>query len=304
MAMKNLKLIYNADAGNKSFKYQLDSVLKVLTSAGFDTSLLRVEKIIQVEEYLSQIKPDAYDTIIAAGGDGTLNIVVSCVLKYGLTARIGLIPAGTSNDFARSMGISKNFETAAQVIAAGQTTFVDIGKITTDTSLQYFINVFGAGTITNISHHVNPNLKNTIGNTAYYLKAVEKLMQDHAPLPVTITHSKGDLTAEIYFFLALNTGAAGGFDKLVERASINDGYFDMFAMTAGSIADNLALIMKFLKGEHLEDDRIIYYRDNYTKLTFDTPTETNIDGEAGPPPPVEISLLPSAIQLYIPKEEN
>ena len=298
--MKKLKLIYNADSGKGSFKTHLDNVIKIFTKSGFDISILRVEKIKQVEKYLSQIEPDQYHTIVAAGGDGTLNVVVSCVVKYQLSAKIGILPAGTSNDFARSLSISKNFQQAAEIIAKGKTKKVDIGQITSSSKhKQYFINVFGAGAVTNISHHVDPHLKNTIGNMAYYLKALEKL-HDNTPLPVTITNSSGTIQAEVYFFLIMNTGAAGGFDNFTPGAVIDDGYFDMMALKSGNIADTLAPMLKFLKGEHLDDERVIYYRDNYTKLEFDIETETNIDGEAGPQPPIEINLLPQAIEIYIP----
>lgn len=295
--MKKLKLIYNSDAGNRSFKTHLDSIFSVLIKAGFDISILRVEKINQIEDVLS--KSEGYDTIIAAGGDGTLNMVISCVIKYDIKAKIGIIPAGTSNDFARSIGISKNFTTGAETVAKGFTKNIDIGQITTKSGVHYFVNVFGAGTLTNISHYVDPNLKNTIGNMAYYLKAVEKF-QDNTPIPVTITTSTSIIKEEIYFFLALNTGAAGGFDMLAKDASINDGYFDMLALKTGSIPDTLGLIMKFFRGEHLTDERIIYYRDNYTKLDFEIPTETNIDGESGPNPPIEINLLQNAVTIYVP----
>lgn len=298
--MKKLLLIYNAHAGNRHFKNHLDRVLQVF-SASFYVSVLRVEAIQQIDDYLNQLAdtPAYFDTVVAAGGDGTLNCVVSAVLRHGLQTRIGIIPAGTSNDFARAMHIPKQVVQAAKIIAHGDTTCVDIGQITNAQGKHYFVNVFGAGTLTNISYHVDPNLKNTLGNMAYYLKALEKL-GEYTPIPVTITNSTEIMETEILFMVALNTGGAGGFDSWVPDASTNDGLFDFLAIKPSSIPDAMGLIMKFFRGEHLQDERLIYYRDSYTQLTLGTPTETNIDGETGPLAPLSIDLLPQAVTIHVP----
>ena len=298
--MKNLLLIYNAHAGNRHFKNHLDRVLQVF-SPSFYVSVLRVEHIHQIDDYLARLAdtPDHFDTIVAAGGDGTLNCVVSAVLRHSLRTTIGIIPAGTSNDFARAMHIPKQVVAAAKIIASGELSTVDIGQIQNATGTHHFINVFGAGTLTNISHHVDPNLKNTLGNMAYYLKALEKL-SDYTPIPVTITNSTETIQTEILFMVALNTGGAGGFDNWVPDASINDGVFDFLAIKPNSIPDAIALIMKFFKGEHIYDERLIYYRDSYTKLELSADTETNIDGETGPAAPLTLELLPQAVTIHVP----
>ena len=246
---------------------------------------------------LEQTEPDQYHTIVAAGGDGTLNAVVNGVVKNGLGAKIGIIPAGTANDFARFLKIEKPYSVAAEIIAAGRTVPVDIGL----SNQSYFINVFGAGAITNISHYVDEQLKNTLGNMAYYLKAIEKI-QSFTTTPVVIKNSVKEMKENIYFFLALNSGGAGGFDGITaNNASVNDGKLDMIAVKKGDITELMTVLMKFLRGEHIEDERIIYYQDNYTELIFTDQVETNIDGENGPTPPIHISVLPQAIEVFVPK---
>ena len=291
--IKTLKLIYNDNAGNRSFKHELDSILKIFTEAKYDISILRAQTLSDITTNLARALPGQYHTIVAAGGDGTLNAVINEVVKNNLESKIGIIPAGTANDFARFLKIEKPYTAAAEIIAKGHTTPVDIGRVNDS----YFINVFGAGTITNISHYVDAQMKNTLGNMAYYLKAIEK-MQSLNAIPVTIKNSRQTLSEEIYFFIALNSWGAGGFDKIVENANVSDGYFDMLAVKKGNIADIMALIMKFLKNEHIDDERIIYYQDNYTELVFDGAVDTNIDGENGPPAPIRIDVMPRALEVF------
>jgi len=293
--MKNLKLIYSDKSGNRSFKNEIDSVLEVFANADYNINILRANTLEDITNNLAKTKQDEYDIIAIAGGDGSLNAVVNAVLKNELNTKIGIIPAGTANDFARFLKIDKTFAGSAKTIVNGKTTMVDVGNIN-DT---YFINVFGAGTITNISNHINTNLKNTIGNMAYYLKAIEKF-QSYTPIPVTITNSNGTFEENIYLFLALNTGFAGGIDNITIDSEIDDGYFDILAIKEGSVSDIVSIVISFLRKEHLNNEKIIYYKDNYTKLEFKEEVETNIDGEKGPLPPVEMNIIPKALEIFIP----
>lgn len=291
--LKPLKLIYNDKAGSRAFKNDLDNIIQIFTQAGFDINILRTTTIHDIDHHLSHTPPHHFHTIVAAGGDGTINAVVNAMMRHGIKSRLGIIPAGTANDFARFLHIEKPYTQAAQVIAGGYTTPCDLGRIGDN----YFINVLGVGDITNVSTHVDTQLKNTMGNMAYYLKAVEKL-GTLAPVPITIKNSQGTITEDIHFFLALNTGGAGGFDNIAPKATINDGKLDMIAIKHTNIADILTLIMKFFKGEHIDDYNVIYFQDNYTELIFDSKVETNVDGEAGPQGPLTIQVVPNAIQIY------
>jgi len=296
--MKRLKLIYNDHAGNRTFKNSLNTCFKIFSDAGFeDISILRTEDIPSIGEHLKQFEPDAFDTIVAAGGDGTLNAVVSAILENKMETKIGIIPAGTSNDFAKHLQIDKNFVKAAEIIANGNTIKVDVGKAND----KYFINVFGAGVITNIPHHVDPSLKHTLGPLAYYLKGLEKL-QDYTPMPVRITTSDSVIEEDVFFFLVLNSSRVGGFDNFVESASIKDHLFDAMAVKAGNFADIVMLILKFLRGEHIKDDRVLYFREKYVLVEPQRKGdifETNVDGENGPDLPVEVKLYEGAIEVYV-----
>ena len=289
--MKTLKLIYSDSSGNRTFKNSLDQVIEIFTDAGYHISVLRAKKLEDIQNSL--INKD-YHTIVAAGGDGTLNAVVNSVLKNNINTKIGIIPAGTANDFARYLNIQKPYYEAAKIIAEGKTKKVDIGRINDS----FFVNVFGIGLITNISNYVDLSLKNTLGNMAYYLKALEKI-QNLEPMSLTIKNSSEIINEKLLFFLALNSGGAGGFDNLTE-SDISDGKFDCVGVKECTIPEAMALLLSFLKGEHLQNDNVLYYRDNYTEILYCSHQETNVDGEKGPSLPIKLTMGDCRLDIYVP----
>ena len=295
--IKKLKLIYNDKSGNRGFKNDLDAVIKIFAHANYDINILRTTSPDDIEKHLKRSEAKELDTVVACGGDGTINLVVNTLLKYNLPAKLGIIPAGTANDFARYLGIEKSATTAARIITHGHTKKIDVGTI----NGKYFINVFGSGLLTNISNHVDPAIKNTLGNMAYYLKGIEKL-NSIEPMPISIKHSGGVIEEDIYFMLALNTSCAGGFDRLVDAADPSDGYLDFVALKSCSIPDIMSLIVKFMRHDHLNDDNIIYFRDTYAEIYGPDDFETNIDGEHGINLPAKIGILPSKLDVFVPHQ--
>ena len=296
--MKRLKLIYNNRSGNRSFKNELDSCIEIFQNAGYDINIFRSSTYNDISNHLQNLKKDEYYTIVSVGGDGTLNTVVNYMMRNNIKSKLGIIPAGTANDFARHLKIQKPYTSAAEIIAKGKTIKVDIGKANED----YFINVLGVGLLTNISQQVTPTVKNTLGNLAYYLKGVENL-QNFIPMPIRIINSKEVIEEEIYFSIILNSSGAGSFDKLATDASVNDGLFDFLAVKSSGITELAALVLKFLKGEHMNDSRVIHFKDNHIRLETmkhdeKVSFETTVDGENGPTLPLEITNISSAIEVF------
>lgn len=107
-----------------------------------------------------------FDVVIAAGGDGTLNEVVNGLVGHEFRPKFGIIPVGTTNDFARAIGVPRSIEEAADIICEGKTVPLDLGRAD-DT---YFINIAGGGRITELTYEVPSKLKTVLGQLAYYLK--------------------------------------------------------------------------------------------------------------------------------------
>lgn len=296
--LKKLKLIYNPFSGDKSFKFDIDVCVKLFQEGGYDVHIFRTSSSDSIEKHIREMSPD-YDVIVVSGGDGTVNLVVNGLMNRGLSIPLGIIPSGTANDFASFLNIKKDdLEACCRTIIETQPKKIDIGMV----NGRYFINVCGGGLLTNVSQNIDIDFKNTFGTLAYYIKGIEQI-PNFSPIPLRITTSEGKVTEEkVYLFLALNSAGAGSFDRLAPEASITDGKFDFVAIKAKPIYELAVLFVKILKGEHIGDNNIIFFRDHKIKVesladnsNFD---QTNIDGEAGPDLPVEITLLPGAIPVF------
>jgi len=294
--MKKLALIYNPASGDRSFALNLDSVVNVLQSGGFDICVHRSESPESIAAYVARLKGMGIDTVVACGGDGSINITINAVMEAGLGAKFGIIPSGTANDFAIHLGVSKNPVLAAEIIAAGKTEFMDLGKVND----KYFMNVFAAGYPADVSNSSYGGAKNLLGKMAYYMRGAQEL-QSFTPITVDITNSERTFREDLMFALVLNGTGAGGFMNLTPGGSSSDGLLDFLAIRKRSNFGGLPqLLIKIMRGNHLDDDSIVHFRDNYIKLESFGKPSTNIDGEEGPPMSVVIKNIPKAIEMYVP----
>ena len=298
--MKKLKLIYNPGSGDRSFKNSIDDCVDIFQQAGFDVHIRRSRFAGDVQAHIASLtNADGYDTIVVCGGDGTINMAVNGMMESTLSAKLGIIPSGTANDYASFLKLPKDHASAARVIAEGKTLLTDIGKV----NEKYFINVCGAGFFTNISQHINEGFKSTLGKMAYYIKGLEQI-QNFMPMNVRITNSTESLEESIYFLIVLNGQGAGGFENLVPLAEVDDGLFDFIAVRSMNMLDMPRLLFKVMRGEHLDEDNIVHFRDSYIKIEpiGELPDrsflETDIDGELGPDMPVIIKNIPKALSVY------
>jgi len=292
--MKKLALIYNPNSGDRSFKNSIDELLDVLQAGGFSVCIHRSSSPESIQAFISSLKTEQVDTIVACGGDGSINMVASAIMENGLSVKLGIIPSGTANDFAVYLGLPKDPVMAAEVISAGKTEWMDLGKANS----KYFVNVFAVGYPANVSNIVNGEVKNLMGKMAYYMKGVGEL-QSFTPITMDVTNSEGTFRDEFALALVLNGAGAGGFVDLVPDGSSSDGLLDFLALRKCNFAAIPPLLIKIMRGEHMDDENVVHFRDSYIKLeSFGLPG-TNIDGEEGPPMPVVIKNVPKAIEIYV-----
>ena len=326
--MKKLKLIYNPYSGNKNFKYELDRCLEILQKDDFEVTFFRSTKIGDIDRYIDTLDINDLDAIVVSGGDGTINIVMNAIMRNGLQEiPVGIIPSGTANDFATFMKLPKdNAAECCKIIAHGNTKTIDLGLACTlsdDTNeyhnahnstlsnkIQhypnksrdiYFINVCAGGLFSNVSQNMDKRFKDMLGKVGYYIKGMEQLT-GFKPIPMRITNSKEIIEDNINLFLVLNSSGTGGINGLSPQASIDDGMFDFVGFRNLPWVELPKLIVKFLKGEYLEDNNVIFFTDNYIKIENLDPQQrfsvTDCDGEEGPKMPVEIRNIHKCIKIF------
>lgn len=296
--MRNkVALFYNPVAGGGKFKYKLDTVIHHLQAAGLQVIPWRINNNTQLIEQAGKINPAEFHTIVAAGGDGTIHGVVNAMLEHDLRIPLSIFPVGTSNDLARQMQIPAKVNEYCQIITRGKLIDIDLGIV----NGEYFVNVAAAGFLTDTAHEVNYNLKNVLGKAAYYLKVVEKLPQ-LKPLRLHLQVDNKVYDMEVLLFLVLNGSSVAGFKELLPSGTISDGTLDFLAFKPIPPLGRLErLIYNYTRGQLLTDENVFYCRGKKFSLSLAPAVTTDLDGEAGPELPWEITVCPHALQLRIPE---
>ena len=143
--MKKIKLIYNSGAGQSKFRYFLDTIIEKFMQNGIEVSVFRAGKKTNLYEFLKDVDKENCYGIIVAGGDGTINRVVNVMMQNNIKTPLGIIPAGTSNDFAKHIKMPANFSECIDRILTGNVQQVDVGLANN----KYFIDVCSVGLFTN-----------------------------------------------------------------------------------------------------------------------------------------------------------
>ncbi|NEU31702.1 diacylglycerol kinase [bacterium LRH843] len=297
--MKKARLIYNPTSGREQIRKYLAYVLERLEQAGYETSTHATTGEGCAKRAAQKASERGFDLVIAAGGDGTIFEVVNGLAHLKRRPMLGLIPAGTTNDFARALGIPRDIEKACDVLCGDHVEPIDIGKIND----RYFINIAAGGTLTELSYEVPIKMKTAIGQLAYYIKGIEKLPQI-TPTEVRIEYDGKLYEGEIMMFLISNTNSVGGFEKLAPDASLQDGMFDFIIVEKLSFPELLHLATLTLRGEHLNHPKVTYVQANRIKINAKGKMQLNLDGEYGGNLPAEFVNLYHHFWMLTPKERN
>jgi len=296
--MKKARIIYNPTSGRESFKKVLPSVLERLEIAGYETSAHATTSEGDATEATKTAVEREFDLIVAAGGDGTINEVINGMAEQEHRPKLGIIPTGTTNDFARALHIPRDFEKAVDVIVDGSSKALDIGKVND----QYFMNIAGGGKLTELTYEVPSKLKTMIGHLAYYVKGIEMLPSLKPTFAKIVCDGEVLIDEDIMLFLIANTNSVGGFEKLAPDAKMDDGNFDVIILRKTNLADFIRLVTLALRGTHLEDDLIIYRHAKHIEVMTDEKMQLNIDGEYGGLLPGEFKNLQQHIEFMLPEE--
>ncbi|MEK4508877.1 diacylglycerol kinase [Paenibacillus sp. FSL K6-2524] len=292
--MKKARLIYNPTSGREEMRRLLPDVLERLDRAGIETTCHATTGEGDATLAAADAVSRGYDIVIAAGGDGTLNEVVNGMAGKSNLPPLGVFPLGTTNDFARAMGIPKRWEDYCDLVIENKTRPIDIGKAND----RYFINIAGGGSLTELTYEVPSRLKTLIGQLAYYMKGIEK-MASLSPTKLIINADGYEvLEGEFMLFLIANSNSVGGFEKLAPEARIDDGLLDVIAVKKCNLAEFIRLVSMALRGDHFNDPHVIYLKTKRMEVTSPGHVLLNLDGELGGELPGVFEILPQHLRIF------
>ncbi|MGY4786834.1 diacylglycerol kinase [Bacillus sp. OHL2] len=295
--MKRARIIYNPTSGRELFKKNLPQVLQKFEQAGYETSCHATTCAGDATQAAGKAAQRDFDLIVAAGGDGTINEVVNGLAPLEKRPKLGIIPVGTTNDFARALGIPREgVLKATDAIIEGVAKPLDIGKV----NGHYFINIAGGGRLTELTYEVPSKLKTMLGQLAYYLKGME-MLPSIRPTEVEIEYDGKLFHGEIMLFLVSLTNSVGGFEKLAPDSILDDGMFDLIILKKVNLAEAIRVVSLALRGEHIHDNNVIYAKANRVKVDVKDKMQLNLDGEYGGMLPGEFENLYRHIEFIVPK---
>ena len=293
--MKRARIIYNPTAGREMFKKELAGVLNRFEQAGYETSTHATTGEGDATTAAAAAVEREFDLVVVAGGDGTINEVIKGIAPYDNRPEVGIIPAGTTNDFARALSIPRDIKKAVNIILdENNVKPLDIGKVNNS----YFVNIAGGGDLTELTYDVPSKMKAVIGQLAYYIKGIEKL-PSLKPVSTKIEYDDRVFEGDIMLFLVANTNSVGGFEKLAPDALIDDGYFDLIILKATKLPEFIRIASLGMRGQHIENESIIYTQAKRIKVTPKEKMLLNVDGEFGGELPGELINLKQHISFYV-----
>jgi diacylglycerol kinase (ATP) len=242
------------------------------------------------------------DYIIAAGGDGTLNEVINGIAAphRRRSVRIGMVPLGTANDFARSLNLPASIEENIDNLSANQTISVDLVRITAKRT-RYFINVSAGGFSGVVAEKLTSQMKSTWGPLAYLRSAAAALPELHAYHSTIVFDDVEKLMIKLYNVIVANGQFVAGGLPVAPDASVCDGLFDVLLVPKRPAGEIVLLAAQMLLGKHLSSGALIFRRAKKLSVTSRPRMSFNVDGERFGNDPAIFEIVPSAVEFVIGK---
>ena len=287
---KKLLLLYNVKAGRGRIRRKMDALEQIYSEAGYTP----IPKMLRFGQNPFEGESDDIDLVVICGGDGTINYVVNAMRAMNLDYPIGIIPAGTANDFAGALGVSARTLKAAEQIVKGTEQRIDCGRV----NGMYFVNIFSFGMFTTTSQHTPEKIKRHIGKAAYLLEGSKEL-HNREFIPLHVVHDSGEIDVDSMITLIFNGETAGRF-PIARDASIRDGLLDCMIMRkCGTFDGAWAAAKLILLGRENED--IIHIRSKKLQITSPLSPLTDMDGQPSAEFPLEIECLPGNLRIIVPE---
>ncbi len=275
---KRLLFIVNPRSGKGQIKEHLADILDIMIKAGY-----------QVSVHITQSGGDAtnqtieqvenYDRIVCSGGDGTLDEVVTGMMRLEEEKRIpiGYIPAGSTNDFGNSLGIDKNMLNAANISVSDNLFPCDIGRFNSDS----FVYVAAFGIFTEVSYATSQDLKNILGHAAYIIEGAKQL-RDIPSFRMQVEYDGNVVYEEFIFGMITNSKSVGGFQGIIRGdIGLNDGVFEVTLIKMPRNPIELNEILGFMTGIIPDSDMVYAFQTKEIKFISTEVVPWTLDGEFG-----------------------
>lgn len=296
--MKKAMIIMNPSSGKeKALEYVRKVEDTLRNEVGYDVVVMETTQELDATKFCISACEDEFDLVVSIGGDGTLHETINGLLDQKHRPRLGVIPLGTVNDFARALHIPLNPDEAIRTLTSSKLRKVDMARI----NEQLFANVVAAGSLADTLSSVTSEEKSKLGAFAYFKEGVKELLGGSAA-HLVIEHDNGKWEGPAPIFIAALTNSVGGFENLAPDASVDDGLLHGFIVHDLNFFNTLTAGFSLLLGNLKEHKDVEYFTSRSIRVSSTEPVKTNVDGEPGPVLPIEMHILPAHVQVIVPEE--
>lgn len=274
---KRMMFIFNPHAGKAQIKNKLSDILNIFTESGYEITVYPTQTATDAMEKTKNLPKKKYDLVVCSGGDGTLDQVVTGMMRRDEKLPIGYIPAGSTNDFANSLKIPKNMLKAADIVVNGTQFFSDIGAFGND----YFVYIAAFGIFTDVSYQTKQEAKNILGHAAYILEGMKRLNSIKS-YRIQIECKDEIIKDDFIYGMVTNSISVGGFKNMTgKNVLLDDGLFEMVFIKKPKNPIELQEIIATLLIENLDSEYIYSVKSDRVKVSCEEEVPWTLDGEFG-----------------------
>lgn len=275
--MKKLYFILNLQSGKATISSKLAVVIDMFTKAGYEVTARPTQERMDACAAAKYACGQGFDLIVCSGGDGTLNEVIRGVMRSEKKLPIGYIPAGSTNDFARGVGIPRNIIDAVQWIIDGKKYPCDIGSFND----KFFTYIAAFGAFTEVTYETSQQVKNVLGHVAYVLNGISRL-KNIKSYHMKITYDDEIIEDNYIFGMVTNSSSVAGLLSL-NNFLLDDGLYEVTLIkTPGNPLDLQRIIHSLLNIDiDIDTAYIKSFRTSKIRFECDDELQWTIDGEFG-----------------------
>lgn len=298
MKNKKLLIVANPRSGKGKIKNDLLKIVQIFSDANFDVTVYPTKRQGDATVKVMSLENDEYDRIVVCGGDGTLNEVITGVMRKGLDCTLGYIPYGTLNEWSSGLKISRNPAIAASDIITGDKTKLDIGKF----GDKYFSYTASFGAFTEASYSAPQEVKNVLGQAAYFFEGIKSL-SNIKPIHLKFICNDREIEDDFLFGAVSNSMSVGGIVKFSDSVvKLNDGKFEVLLIKNPTNILQFQSIVDGILRKDLARDGIEFFHTNEITVIDGADVPWTLDGEfAEGKESITLTNIPSAINLIVPQ---
>lgn len=273
---QKILFVVNPHSGKGQIKNHILQIIDLMIKADFEVTVYTTQEPEDAARKVSEDGVD-YDRIVCSGGDGTLDEVMTGLMNSDLRIPIGYIPAGSTNDFANSLGVPKNMVKAAEKTVGEELFACDIGAFNKDT----FVYVAAFGLFTEVSYKTSQEMKNILGHLAYLLEGVKQLY-DIPSYKMQVEYDGLVFQDEFIYGMITNSVSVGGFKGMTgEDVKLDDGLFEVTLIKMPRNPIELNVILASLVSLTDDSSMIYSFKTDEVRIISKQEVAWTLDGEFG-----------------------